>query len=75
MHDTAIKNFCIWARRELMGQVALQARRFGIREDGYDAAGADAVEGRPLTVDECRQRADLIRRLGPRQCFRLRGSL
>lgn len=65
MHDTAIKNFCIWARRELMGQVALQTRRFGIREDGYDAAGADAVEGRPLTVDECRQRADLIRRLGP----------
>lgn len=65
MHDTAIKNFCIWARRELMGQVALQARRFGIREDGYDAAGADAVEGRPLTVDERRQRADLIRRLGP----------
>ena len=65
MHDTAIKNFCIWARRELMGQVALQARRFGIREDGYDAAGADAVEGRPLSVDERRQRADLIRRLGP----------
>lgn len=65
MHDTAIKDFCIWARRELMGQVALQARRFGIREDGYDAAGADAVEGRPLTVDERRQRADLIRRLGP----------
>lgn len=64
MHDTAIKNFCIWARRELMGQVALQARRFGIREDGYDAAGADAVEGRPLTVDERRQRADLVRRLG-----------
>lgn len=64
MHDTAIKNFCIWARRELMGQVALQARRFGIREDGYDAAGADAVEGRPLTVDERRQRADLIHRLG-----------
>lgn len=65
MHDTAIKNFCMWARRELMAQVALQARRFGIREDGYDAAGADAVEGRPLTVDERRQRADLIRRLGP----------
>lgn len=65
MHDTAIKNFCIWARRELMGQVALQARRFGIREDGYDAVGADAVEGRPLTVDERRQRVDLIRRLGP----------
>lgn len=65
MHDTAIKNFCIWARRELMGQVALQARRFGIREDGYDAAGADAIEGRPLSVDERRQRADLIHRLGP----------
>jgi len=65
VHDTAIKNFCIWARRELMGQVALQARRFGIREDGYDAAGADAIEGRPLSVDERRQRADLIHRLGP----------
>ena len=28
MQDTAIKNFCIWARRELMAQVALQARRY-----------------------------------------------
>ena len=65
MHDTAIKNFCIWARRELMGQVALQARRFGIREDDYDPAIADAIEGRPLSADERRQRADLIRRLGP----------
>lgn len=64
MQDTAIKNFCIWARRELMAQVALQARRFGIREDGYDPATADAIEGRPLTADERRQRADLIRRLG-----------
>ena len=65
MQDTAIKNFCIWARRELMAQVALQARRFGIREDGNDPATADAIEGRPLTADERRQRADLIRRLGP----------
>lgn len=64
MQDTAIKNFCIWARRELMAQVALQARRYGIREDGYDPASADAIEGRPLSVDERRQRADLIRRLG-----------
>ena len=65
MQDTAIKNFCIWARRELMAQVALQARRFGIREDGYDPATADAIEGRPLTADERRQGGDLIRRLGP----------
>lgn len=65
MQDTAIKNFCIWVRRELMAQVALQARRFGIREDGYDPATADTIEGRPLSADERRQRADLIRRLGP----------
>lgn len=65
MQDTAIKNFCIWARRELMAQVTLQAMRYGIREDGYEPAGADAIEGRPLTIDERRQRADLIRRLGP----------
>lgn len=65
MQDTAIKNFCIWARRELMAQVALQARRFGIREDGYDPATADTIEGKPLSADERRQRADLIRRLGP----------
>ncbi|MFR1322240.1 MAG: BREX-1 system adenine-specific DNA-methyltransferase PglX [Adlercreutzia equolifaciens] len=64
MQDTAIKNFCIWARRELMAQVTLQAMRYGIREDGYEPAGADAIEGRPLTIDERRQRADLIRRLG-----------
>lgn len=65
MNDTAIKNFCMWARRELMAQVALQAARFGIRENGYDPALADVVFGRPLSVVERRQRADLIRRLGP----------
>ncbi|MFR1167430.1 MAG: hypothetical protein ACLSDQ_07430 [Adlercreutzia equolifaciens] len=47
MQDTAIKNFCIWARRELMAQVTLQAMRYGIREDGYEPAGADAIEGVP----------------------------
>lgn len=65
MNDTAIKNFCMWARRELMAQVALQAARFGIRENGYDPVSADVVSGRPLSVVERRQRADLIRRLGP----------
>ncbi|MCI9261626.1 BREX-1 system adenine-specific DNA-methyltransferase PglX [uncultured Adlercreutzia sp.] len=65
MNDTAIKNFCIWARRELMEQVRIQAARFGIREDGYDPATADAIEGRLLTAQEKRQRADLVRRLGP----------
>ncbi|MCI8424992.1 MAG: BREX-1 system adenine-specific DNA-methyltransferase PglX [Adlercreutzia sp.] len=65
MNDTAIKNFCIWARRDLMEQVRIQAARFGIREDGYDPASADAIEGRLLTAQEKRQRADLIRRLGP----------
>lgn len=65
MNDTAIKNFCMWARRELMAQVALQAARFGMRENGYDPASADVVSGRPLSVVERRQRADLIRRLGP----------
>ncbi|MCI9494930.1 MAG: BREX-1 system adenine-specific DNA-methyltransferase PglX [Adlercreutzia mucosicola] len=65
MNDTAIKNFCMWARRELMARVSLQAARFGIRENGYDPALADVVSGRPLSVVERRQRADLIRRLGP----------
>lgn len=65
MNDTAIKSFCIWARRELMEQVRIQAARFGIREDGYDPATADAIEGRLLTAQEKRQRADLVRRLGP----------
>lgn len=65
MNDTAIKNFCIWARRELIEQVAVQARRYGIREYGYDPASADVVEGVPLSSMERAQRAELIRRLGP----------
>ena len=65
MNDTAIKNFCIWARRELIEQVAVQARRYGIREDGYEPVAADAIGGRLLSSEERRQRADLIRRLGP----------
>lgn len=65
MHDTAIKNFCIAARRDLMAEVALRAARFGIREDGYEPPAADVIDGRPLSVEERRQRAELIRRLGP----------
>ncbi len=62
MNDTAIKNFCIWARRELIAQVAIQAQRFGIRPDGYEPATIDVVEGRLLNAQEKRQRAELLER-------------
>lgn len=61
MNDTAIKNFCIWARNELRQQVAQQALLYGITEEGYGDANAEIIEGRVLTSEEKRERINLIK--------------
>lgn len=61
MNDTAIKNFCIWARNELRQQVAQQALLYGITEEGYGDANAEIIDGRVLTSEEKRERINLIK--------------
>ena len=54
MNDSAIKNYAMWARRELMAGVMARCSRYGI------AAGAEinasVIDGRVLDSEERRQR-------------------
>lgn len=61
MNDTTIKNFCMWARRELIAGVQAKAHYYGIREDGYESAAVEVLHGEVvLTPEERKQREGLI---------------
>lgn len=60
MNDTAIKNYCIWARNELVAGVEARMRLYGVAE-GAEPAGATAVGGRALSPEETGWRDALLR--------------
>lgn len=60
MNDTAIKNYCIWARNELIAGVEARMRLYGVA-DGAEPAGATAVDGRALSPEETEWRDALLR--------------
>lgn len=60
MNDTAIKNYCIWARNELNAGVEARMRLYGVAE-GAEPAGATAVGGRALSPEETGWRDALLR--------------
>lgn len=60
MNDTAIKNYCIWARNELLAGVEARMRLYGVAE-GAEPAGATAVGGRALSPEESEWRDALLR--------------
>ena len=59
MNDNAIKNYAVWARRELMSDVEKRCAWWGISEDAQ--TDVDSIDGRVLSTQERRQRADLLR--------------
>lgn len=61
MDDSAIKNYCTWARRELMAEVERRCAIYDVSEEPQAPAGADSVAGRVLSDEEKRQRAELLR--------------
>lgn len=61
MNDTAIKNFCTWARNALIEQVETRMRRFSVVEANALSEDATSVDGMPLSPDEQRQRSELLR--------------
>lgn len=61
MNDTAIKNFCTWARNALIEQVEMRMRRFSVVEANALPEDATSVDGMPLSPDEQRQRSELLR--------------
>lgn len=60
MNDTAIRNYCIWARNELIAGVEARMRLYGVAE-GAEPAGATAVGGRALSPEETEWRDALLR--------------
>lgn len=60
MNDTAIKNYCIWARNDLIAGVEARMRLYGVAE-GAEPAGATAVGGRALSPEETEWRDALLR--------------
>ena len=63
MNKTAIQKFAIWARKELIEQVAQRAYQYGIDANGYGDASTDSIGGRLLTAEEKSQRRELIQQI------------
>ena len=60
MNKTAIKNYAIWARVNLIEAAKQRAYQYEITKDNITDAGADVVSGEPLTKEEKEQRMQLI---------------
>ena len=60
MNKTAIKNFAIWARVQLIESAKQRAYEYEITEDGENKTNVDAIGGRLLSNDEKGQRRQLI---------------
>ena len=63
MNKTEIQKFAIWARTELIEQVAQRAYQYGIDAKEYGDASADSIGGRLLTAEEKAQRRELIQQI------------
>ncbi len=60
MNKTAIKNYAIWARVQLIEAAKQRAYEYEITENGENRSGLDMVGGRLLTKTEKEQRNQLI---------------
>lgn len=60
MNKSAIKNFAIWARVQLIEAAKQRAYEYEITENGENKSGLDMVGGRLLTKAEKEQRSQLI---------------
>lgn len=60
MNDTANKNYCAWARNELIAGVEARMRLYDVAE-GAEPAGATVVGGRALSPEETEWRDALLR--------------
>ena len=60
MNKTAIKNFAIWARKELIDRVTQKAKLYGIEKDKEMKEMDTALNGQVLTFDDKKARNVLI---------------
>lgn len=63
MNKTAIKNFAIWARRELIEKVTQKAKIYGIEKDKEMKEMDTALNGQVLTSDDKKARKILIEKI------------
>ena len=56
MNKTAIKNYAVWARVQLIEAVKQRAFEYEITESGEYNANLDSINGRVLTAEEKEQR-------------------
>ena len=63
MNKTAIKNFAIWARRELIEKVTKKAKIYGIEKDKEMKEMDTALNGQVLTSDDKKARNILIKKI------------
>lgn len=63
MNKSAIQKFAVWARTEMIAQVSQRAYQYGITKESYGEENAVTVNGRALTSDEQRQRAELVQQI------------
>ncbi|OWV06994.1 MULTISPECIES: BREX-1 system adenine-specific DNA-methyltransferase PglX [unclassified Fibrobacter] len=63
MDKNAIKNYAVWARRELISRVSQKALQYGIDADSDSAANVPTVNGKVLSESEKLQRAALIAKI------------
>jgi hypothetical protein len=63
MNKTAIKNFAIWARRELIEKVTKKAKIYGIEKDKEMKEMDTALNGQVLTSDDKKARKILIEKI------------
>lgn len=60
MNKTAIKNFAIWARVQLIESAKQKAFEYEITENGENKTNVDSIGGRLLSADEKEQRRQLF---------------
>lgn len=60
MNKTAIKNYAVWARKDLIDRVKRKAYEYEVTDSNLLDETLDIVHGKPLNKDEKKQRQDLI---------------
>lgn len=63
MNKTAIKNYAIWARVQLIESAKQRAFEYEITEDGENQSAVETVGGRLLSKEEKEQRRQLIEQI------------
>lgn len=63
MDKTAIKNFAIWARNELIKKVSQKAAEYGVRDKEIKDINDTSIDGKLLSSNELRQRQILIEKI------------